>query len=112
MVRQAIVGVALMVAASGQAAGGQAAGGETAKEEREFAEQMIERMRAAGSTLELRVSERDPLIIEMTYDGAEESDDFELRTSYELCAEATPEDCDRLLDGMVSLAATMPRELT
>jgi hypothetical protein len=102
MIRQAIAGMALMVAASGQAATG----------EREFAEQMIERMRAAGSTLDLRVSERDPLIIEMTYDGAEESDDFDLHTFYKVCAEASPEYCDRFLDSMVSLATTMPPALT
>lgn len=101
MIRQAIAGVALMVAASGQAATG----------EREFAEQMIERMRAAGSTLDLRVSERDPLIIEMTYEGAEESDDFALHTFYKVCAEASPEYCDRFLDGLVSLATTMPPAL-
>lgn len=102
MIRQAIAGVALMVSASGQAATG----------EREFAEQMIERMRAAGSTLDLRVSERDPLIIEMTYDGAEESDDFDLHTFYKVCAEASPEQCDRFLGSMVSLATSMPPALT
>jgi hypothetical protein len=79
MIRRAIAGMALMMAASGQAATG----------EREFAEQVIERMRAGGSTLDLRVSERDPLIIEMTYDGAEESDDFDLYTFYKVCAEAS-----------------------
>ena len=101
MIRQAIAGVALMVATNGHAATG----------ERAFAEQMIERMRAAWSTLDLRVSERDPLIIEMTYEGAEESDDFELHTFYAVCAKATAEECDRFLDSMVSLATTMPPAL-
>lgn len=102
MIRQAIAGVALMVAASGQAATG----------EREFAEQMIERMRAAGSTLDLRVSERDPLVIEMSYEGAEESDDFSLHTFYKICAGSSDEYCDRFLNGMVALATTMPPALT
>jgi hypothetical protein len=93
--------MALMVAANGQAATG----------ERAFAEQMIERMRAAGSTLDLRVSERDPLIIEMSYDGAEESDDFDLHTFYKICAETSPEYCDRFLDSMVSLATITPPAL-
>lgn len=89
-----------------------AAGGQAATGEREFAEQMIERMRAAGSTLDLRISERDPLVIEMTHEGAEESDDFDLHTFYAICAEASAEYCDRFLDSMVSAATTIPPELT
>lgn len=107
MIRQAIAGVALMVAANGQAANDRDAGAERA-----FAEQMIERMRAAGSTLDLRVSERDPLVIEMTYEGAEQPDDFALHTFYAVCAEASAEYCDSFLDSMVSVATTMPPALT
>lgn len=102
MIRQAIAGVTLMVAADGHAATG----------EREFTEQMIERMRAAGSTLDLQVSERDQLVIEMTYGGAKEPDDFALHTFYAVCAEASAEYCDSFLDSMVSVATMMPPELT
>jgi len=102
MIRWLIVGSALMLGTNCQAATG----------EREFAEQMLGRLRAAGSELDMRVSERDPLVIEMTYDGAEETADFDLHTFYAFCAEATAEECDTFLGNFVSLATTMPPAAT
>ena len=51
-------------------------------------------------------------MIEMTHEGAEESDDFALHTFYAVCAEASAEYCDSFLDSMVSVATTMPPALT
>jgi len=102
MIRWLIAGSALMIASVGHAA----------MSEREFAELLLERLRAAGSELDMRISERDPLVIEMTYDGAEETTDFDLHTFYAICAEATDEECDGFLGKMVSLATTAPPAAT
>lgn len=108
MIRSAIAGMALMTGAGGAAASDQTAADAGAAGERQFAERMLERMRAAGSRLDLRVSERDPLVIEVTYEGAREVTDFDLRTFHRFCTEATAEECEALLETFVSRAVGLP----
>ena len=98
MIRQAIAGIALMTAANGHAATG----------EREFAEQMLERLRGEARSMELRVSADDPLALEMKHEGKWGDARINLHRFHAFCADATREDCEAVLANFVT-RVTAPR---
>jgi hypothetical protein len=102
MIRRVIAGVALMAATNGQAATG----------ERAFAEQMIERLQAARSEIELRISGEDPLVIEMKHEGKWGDAEINLHRLFEFCRDAPAEECDAVLDNFAQrTTAPLPEPL-
>jgi len=100
MIRQAIAGIALMTAANGHAAA----------ETREFAEQMLERLRAASPETEVRVSASDPLVIEMKQDGTWGDADINLHRLRAFCREASADECDTVLGNFAAMVTAKPPE--
>ncbi len=100
MIRQAVAGMALMVAASGQAATG----------EREFAVGLLDRLQSVMPDIELRISPDDPLVIEMKGRRGWGESALDLRPVRAVCSRITAEECRAFLDDYVAAASSGPPE--